>query len=123
MGFGPLVDAAWLAAHLREPDLLAVDIRWYLDGRSGRAAYDAGHIPGAVFLDLDEITGEGRGRHPLPSTERFQAAMRRIGVRDASRVLAYDDVSGSVAARLWWLLDLFGHRAAAVLDGGIRAWA
>lgn len=97
-------------------------MRWYLDGRSGRRVYEAGHIPGAVYVDLEAITGEGPGRHPLPEAGRFQAEMRRAGVGDSTLVVAYDDASGSVAARLWWLLRLFGHARAAVLDGGIQAW-
>jgi thiosulfate/3-mercaptopyruvate sulfurtransferase len=79
----PLVDGGWLLEHLGEPDLRVIDLRWYLDGRSGRAAYEAGHIPGASFVDLDrEITGRirGQGRHPLPAREDFELAMRRAGV-------------------------------------------
>ena len=122
MKFGPLVDADWLAAHAADPGLRIVDIRWYLDGRSGLAAYRWGHIPGAVFVDLEAITGEGPGRHPLPPPATFEEEMRRVGIDGSSRVVAYDDAGGSVAARLWWLLRLFGHEAAAVLDGGIQAW-
>jgi len=123
MGFGPIVAPEWLRQHLGEPGLAVVDLRWYLDGRSGRAAYDSGHIPGAVFVDLDDICGEeGAGRHPLPTKERFQAAVRRAGIGNGDRVVAYDDAGGSVAGRLWWLLRSFGHGAAAVLDGGIQAW-
>lgn len=119
---GPLVDAAWLAAHLDDPDLRLIDFRWYLDG-DGRAAYAAGHIPGAVFVDMDDVTApSGTGRHPIPSAARFAAAMRTAGVSAATRVVVYDDAAGSIAARLWWLLRHFGHAAAAVLDGGLQAW-
>ena len=122
---GPLVDASWLAANLDEPDVVVADVRWYIDGRSGEAAYDAGHVPGAVFVDLDaDLAGSpsaGPGRHPLPSPEHFAAAMVRCGISDASTVIAYDDAGGSIAARLWWMLTTTGHRAA-VLDGGISAW-
>jgi thiosulfate/3-mercaptopyruvate sulfurtransferase len=103
-----------------------IDFRWYLDGRSGRAAYDSGHVPGAVFVDLDgEVTGHhaGAGRHPLPGRLQFQHSMRRAGVRRESRVVVYDDLGGFSAARLWWLLRFFGHPAVAVLDGGLQAWA
>jgi thiosulfate/3-mercaptopyruvate sulfurtransferase len=103
-----------------------VDFRWYLDGRSGRAAYDGGHIPGAVFVDLDrEVTGHdpGRGRHPLPSQQEFEVAMRSAGVRRDSRVVVYDDQGGFSAGRLWWLLRYFGHQDVAVLDGGLEAWS
>lgn len=124
MDFGPLVSAGWLADNRAAPDVRVIDVRWYLDGRSGRDAYLAGHIPGASFVDLDaEITGrEGPGRHPLPTTEQFQAAMRRADVDRDSRVVAYDDSGGMSAGRLWWLLRWFGHRDVAVLDGGIGAW-
>ncbi len=122
--FGPLIDAAWLADHREEPDVRVIDFRWYLDGRSGRAAYDAGHVPGAAFVYLEEVTGHasGAGRHPLPDGPAFERAMRAAGVGRGSRVVAYDDQGGYTAARLWWLLRYFGHDAAAVLDGGIQGW-
>src|SRR5438270_11064382 len=121
---GPIVSAEWLRRHVPDAALRIIDIRWYLDGRSGKAAYDSGHIPGAVFVDLDrDISGEhGAGRHPLPGREQFEAAMRRVGVDNGDMVVAYDDASGSIAGRLWWLLRAFGHVRAAVLDGGIQAW-
>jgi thiosulfate/3-mercaptopyruvate sulfurtransferase len=120
----PVVDATWLASRL--DDVRVVDVRWYLDGRSGHDAYLAGHIPGAVWVDLDrELSdppgGDHPGRHPLPSPERFAAAMSRAGVGDTTPVVAYDDAGGSVAARLWWLLHLLEHPVA-VLDGGLAAW-
>lgn len=120
--FGPLVSAEWLHDHLGEPDLRVIDFRWYLSGKNGRAEYVKGHIPGAVFVDLDNVTGDGYGRHPLPSRGQFEAAMRTAGVSDRTRVVVYDDVGGSVAARLWFLLRWFGHAAQAVLDGGVKAW-
>jgi thiosulfate/3-mercaptopyruvate sulfurtransferase len=102
-----------------------VDVRWYL-GRpgDGRRAYDVGHIPGAIFLDVDTdlVAPTGRGRHPLPSPTDFADRLARAGIGDADLVVAYDDVGGWVAARLWWMLDDLGHRASAVLDGGIWAW-
>lgn len=122
-GFGPLVSAPWLAAHLAEVRI--VDVRWYLDGRSGRAAYEAGHLPGAVWLDIDtelsEPASPQAGRHPLPSPERFAAALGGVGIAPGTPVVAYDDAGGSIAARLWWLLDALGEPAA-VLDGGLGAW-
>ena len=121
--FGPLVDAAWLSDHIDE--VVVADVRWYLDGRSGRAAYEAGHLPGAVFVDLDTVlaarAGHGPGRHPLPDLDVFAAAMGALGIGDDTGVVAYDDASGSVAARLWWMLRATGHEVA-VLDGGIQAW-
>ncbi len=120
----PLVSADWLRLHLNDPPVLVIDLRWYLDGRSGRDAYAQGHIPGAIFVDLErEITApRGPGRHPIPAPAQFGAAMRRAGVSHDSRVIVYDDQGGSIAARLWWLLRFYGHPAAAVLDGGLHAW-
>ena len=120
-----IVSPEWLSTHLGEQDLVVADCRWYIDGRSGEAAYDAGHIPGSVYIDVDRhLAGSpvvGPGRHPLPSPEHFAAAMGQLGIGDDTIVIAYDDSSGSVAARLWWMLTITGHRAA-VLDGGISAW-
>ena len=81
-------------------------------------------MPGAVFVDLNAISGHepGRGRHPLPDAALFQARMREAGVSRDSAVVVYDDAGGAVAARLWWMLRYFGHERAAVLDGGIQAW-
>jgi thiosulfate/3-mercaptopyruvate sulfurtransferase len=122
-GFGPVVSPEWLHEHIGERDLRVVDFRWYLDGRQGRPAYLAGHIPGAVFVDLEAVTGNTRaGRHPLPAGPQFEDEMRWAGIGPDTRVVAYDDLGGSIAARLWFLLGWFGHRAQAVLDGGIQAW-
>ena len=125
MEFGPLVDAAWLRAHLHDPDLRVIDFRWYLLGGKGRDEYERGHIPRAVFVDLEAVTGdEGGGRHPLPSARLFTEEMRRAGVSSDTRVVVYDDSTASpTATRLWFMLGLFGHRAQAVLDGGLQAWA
>lgn len=124
MGFGPLVDASWLRDHVHDPDLRVIDFRWYLLGRSGRDEYSTGHIPGAVFVDLEAVTGkEGGGRHPLPPPQQFEAEMRRAGVSTGTRVVVYDDATAApTASRLWFLLGFFGHRAQAVLDGGLQAW-
>ena len=119
----PIVDVTWLEANLGE--VVLTDVRWYLDGRSGRAAYDAGHLPGAVFVDLDaQLAAHGdptEGRHPLPAPEAFAAAMGSLGIGDDDMVIAYDDAGGVIAARLVWMLRATGH-AAALLDGGIAAW-
>ncbi len=123
MSFGPLVSGTWLAAHLHQ--VRVVDVRWYLDGRSGRAAYESGHLPGAVWLDVDtdlsEPASAQAGRHPLPSPPRLAAALGRVGIRARDRVVAYDDTGGSTAARLWYLLWVL-NRPVAVLDGGLDAW-
>jgi thiosulfate/3-mercaptopyruvate sulfurtransferase len=127
MTTGPLVTPEWLAPRIGDRRTVVVDVRWYLQGKRGIDEYRAGHLPGAHFLDVDldlsSAPGPGRpGRHPLPSPEMFAAALARIGVREESIVVAYDDAGGAQAARLWWLLRYFGHDIARVLDGGIQAW-
>lgn len=121
--FGPLVDGQWLAEH--RDDVRVVDVRWYLGGPPGRDAYLAGHIPGAVFLDVDTELSEpattADGRHPLATPERFAAALGRAGIGAGVPVVAYDDRGGSIAARLWWMLHVLGEPVA-VLDGGLTAW-
>ena len=105
--------------------LRVVDVRWYLGKPgAGRMAYDVGHIPDALFLDLDvHLTGaDGPGRHPLPSAVDFRSSLERAGIGSAHQVVAYDDVGGWVAARLWWMLDNLGHQRVSVLDGGYPAW-
>jgi len=120
---GPLAGAGWLRQHAHDHDLRVIDFRWYLQGRNGHDEYLRGHIPGAVFVDLEAVTGkEGGGRHPLPTAPQFEQEMRRAGVGDATAVVVYDDAGGSIAARLWFLLEWFGHRAQFVLDGGLQAW-
>ena len=127
MSFGPLVGADWLREHLHDPEVRVIDFRWYVLGRNGLDEYARGHIPGAVFVDLEAVSGprddNARGRHPLPTAEQFEAEMQRAGVAGPTRVVAYDDVGGSIASRLWFLLGWFGHGAQAVLDGGLQAWA
>ena len=120
----------WLAQHLDDPALRVVDVRWYLDAaRKGGDAYAAGHVPGAVFLDVDadlSAPGGGRGRavgrHPWPSEEQVRRVMGRAGIGRGTRVVAYDDQGGAVAARLWYVLRAHGHDDVAVLDGGIAKW-
>jgi thiosulfate/3-mercaptopyruvate sulfurtransferase len=123
----PLVDASWLAAHVDDPRVRIVDVRWYLAGKRGRDEYARGHIPGAVFVDLDRDLAapahpRGPGRHPLPSAADFAAVLARLGVERDTLVVAYDDAGGATAARLWWLLGWFGHGGGRVLDGGLGAW-
>ncbi len=124
MGAGPLVDAGWLSEHSGDPGVVVADARWYADG-SGRSTYEAGHIPGAVFVDVDTDLSAPKtptaGRHPLPTPESFAEAMSRAGIGDDSFVIAYDDAGGSSAARLWWMLDVTGHPVG-LLDGGVAAW-
>jgi thiosulfate/3-mercaptopyruvate sulfurtransferase len=119
----PIIDHAWLAAH--RSDVVLADVRFYLDGSSPRAAYEAGHLPGAVYIDLERwLAGPAspaEGRHPLPTPETFAAGMTACGIGDRSVVVAYDDAGGVIAARLVWMLRALG-RDAALLDGGLAAW-
>lgn len=121
-----LVDAAALAAELgsdRPPVL--IDVRWSLAGPPGREVFAQGHVPGAVYVDLDADLADppGRGgRHPLPDPARFAAAMRRAGVTLDRPVVVMDGREGSVAARAWWLLRHHGHDDVRLLDGGLAAW-
>ncbi|ADI06396.1 thiosulfate sulfurtransferase [Streptomyces bingchenggensis BCW-1] len=107
-----------------QPPLL-LDVRYQLGGPPGRPVYEAGHLPGAVYVDLEaELAGPAgaAGRHPLPDLSIFAAAMRRAGVRADRRVVAYDGGQGWAAARAWWLLRWAGHPSVRVLDGGLAAW-
>jgi thiosulfate/3-mercaptopyruvate sulfurtransferase len=120
----PFVDIDWVEAH-RE-DVVLADCRWYLDGSLGSDAYAAGHVPGAVFVDLEtaltrEADPVAAGRHPLAAPAEFAAAMGALGIGDDDTVIAYDDAGGVIAARLVWMLRATGHEAA-LLDGGLAAW-
>ena len=123
--FGPIVSVEWLTAHLDDPDLVVVDVRWSLDAGPKRADFERRHIASAVFADLDvdlsSPASTDAGRHPLPAAASFADAMGRLGISDTTKVVAYDDAGGLVASRLWWMLDALG-RPAAVLDGGFPAW-
>ncbi len=118
-----IVDADFVAAH---PEAVLADVRWYLDGRDGRESYEAGHLPGAVWVDLDRQLAAHdlaptEGRHPLPSPRDFAAAMTELGIGDDTIVVAYDDTGGLTAGRLVVMLRMLG-RDAALLDGGLAAW-
>lgn len=136
-----LVDVDSLAARMRaEPVRLVdaratastalrlVDARFSLaDAQAGAAQYAAGHLPGAVYADLNrdlsDLEKTGHGRHPLPDSATFAATLGRWGIGPQTQVVVYDAADGSMAAaRLWWLLRLIGHRNVAVLDGGLAAW-
>jgi thiosulfate/3-mercaptopyruvate sulfurtransferase len=122
----PLVDVAWLVRNLDNPRVRVVDVRWYLSGKRGEDEYVRGHLPGAVFVDLDrELAaprGSGPGRHPLPSVADFAAVLARLGITRDTILVAYDDAGGAIAARFWWLLRWVGHAGGRVLDGGLPAW-
>jgi thiosulfate/3-mercaptopyruvate sulfurtransferase len=102
------------------------DLRWDLiDPDKGRATYESGHIPGAVFVDLERDLSASpgiNGRHPLPDVADFAAVLGRIGIAPGSHVVVYDDAGGRIAARLWWMLRAIGHEKVQVLDGGYQAW-
>jgi len=124
----PLVQPSELAEHQPHADLVIVDCRHQLTRPgAGLAAYHAGHIPGAAHVDLDRDLsrrpGPMDGRHPLPSPESFAATLGGLGISNRSFVVAYDDVGGAMAARLWWMLRWVGHDMVSVLDGGIQAWS
>jgi thiosulfate/3-mercaptopyruvate sulfurtransferase len=119
----PFVDVEWCED--RHERIVLADVRWYLDGSSGRSAYDAGHIPGAVFIDVDRwLSGAASreaGRNPLPDPRVFAEGMSQAGISEADTVVAYDDAGGVIAARLVWMLRSTGHRAA-ILDGGLATY-
>ncbi|WP_112263437.1 sulfurtransferase [Lentzea terrae] len=122
----PLITPEALADALSaRPATVVLDVRWRLGGPPGRQDYEVSHVPGAVYVDLDtELSappGVG-GRHPLPDPQLLQDVLRRAGVREGGRVVAYDAGDGSVAARVWWLLRWAGYGEVAVLDGGFAAW-
>ncbi len=120
-----LVSTGWLAEHLKDPDLRVLDASWYLPdmGRDGRAEYDAAHIPGARFFDIDEISDlRSDLPHMAPPPEKFISRMRAMGVGDGHQVVIYDGAGMFSAARVWWLFRLMGKTDVAVLDGGFPKW-
>lgn len=124
---GILITADELAEALdsQHPPVV-LDVRWRLDRPDGRPDYLAGHIPGAVYVDLDrELAAHGAptdGRHPLPSVEQLQESARRWGIDDGDSVVVYDDLKSMSAARAWWLLTYAGIADVRMLDGALRAW-
>ncbi|MEW6777110.1 MAG: sulfurtransferase [Bdellovibrionota bacterium] len=123
----PLVSASALFENLRYPSLRICDVRWYLSKeKRGIDEYRRGHLPGAVFVDLDQdLCGplsRKSGRHPWPSPLLAAERLSRLGISSDTFVACYDDASGSVAGRLWFLLKWLGHDRATVLDGGITRW-
>ena len=125
MDRSPLIEPAELAKRLGEPGLRIVDTRAAIsEPGEGHRRYLEAHIPGAVFADLDlDLSGEsGPGRHPLPTPEQFASTLGRLGIGPETLVVAYDDSGGSIASRLWWMLESIGHAEVAVLHGGWQAW-
>ena len=120
-----LVSTDWLARHMGSPDLRVIDASWYLPaaGRDARAEYDAAHIPGARFFDIDEIADSKSDLpHMAPPPEKFVSRMRAMGIGDGHQVVVYDGAGLLSAARVWWLFRLMGKTDIAVLDGGLPKW-
>lgn len=120
-----LVSTQWLAEHLKNPDLRLIDASWYLPGtpRDPRAEYEAAHIPGARFVDIDDLC-DNRSElpHMVPPVEKFMSRMRALGIGDGHQVVIYDGAGIYSAARIWWLFRLMGKTDVAVLDGGLPKW-
>ncbi|CAM4449247.1 thiosulfate/3-mercaptopyruvate sulfurtransferase [Paenibacillus endophyticus] len=122
-----MVSPKWLLARMYESDIVIVDCR-FLMGKpdAGRELYEVSHIPGAVYLDLEKDlsapVGEHGGRHPLPDIFECTVALSRVGIRNETRVVAYDDQGGAMASRLWWLLKYLGHEQVFMMDEGFTAW-
>ncbi|WP_135551868.1 sulfurtransferase [Paenibacillus cymbidii] len=124
---GAIVSKRWLLARMFEPDIVIVDCRFQLGEReAGYEAYLEAHIPGAVYLDLERDlsgpVGPFGGRQPLPDRDAFVQTVRKAGIGNDSRVVAYDDQGGAMAARFWWMLRYLGHEAVFVLDEGFQSW-
>jgi len=122
----PLVSTSWLTEHLGEPDLVVVDASWYLPAmaRDARGEYAAGHIPGAIFWDLDALSDSDTPLpHMLPDPQTLGRAIGQLGISSRDRVVVYDGSGANLsAARIWWTLRVAGHDAVAVLDGGLGRW-
>lgn len=120
-----LVSTDWLAQHLNDPDLRIIDASWHMPdaGRDGQAEYDAAHIPGARFFDIDDIS-DGRSDlpHMAPPVEKFMSRMRAKGIGDGHQVVVYDSNGIFSAPRVWWTFRLMGKTDVAVLDGGLPKW-
>jgi thiosulfate/3-mercaptopyruvate sulfurtransferase len=120
-----LVSTTWLAAHLKDPDLRVIDASWFLPdvGHDGKTEYDAGHIPGARFFDIDDISDHrSELPHMVPPVEKFMSRMRKMGVGDGHQVVVYDGAGLFSAARVWWMFRLMSKMDVAVLDGGFPKW-
>ena len=119
------VSTKWLADHLADPDLVVIDASWHMPatGRSGAAEFEAAHIPGAGFFDLDGVSDHSTPLpHMLPNADDFAAAMSALGLSNSSKAVIYDGAGLFSAPRLWWMLRVFGFDNAAILDGGLPAW-
>ncbi|MCK0125976.1 3-mercaptopyruvate sulfurtransferase [Gelidibacter sp. F2691] len=120
-----LVSTDWLAKHLKDPDLRILDASWYMPdmGRDAKAEYNAAHIPGARYFDIDEIADlRSDLPHTMPPVEKFMSRVRAMGVGDGHQIVVYDGMGLFSAARVWWMFRLMGHKDIAVLDGGLPKW-
>lgn len=118
-----LVSTEWLAEELGASDLRVVDATYRADGRNAAAEYETAHIPGAVFMDLENLVDTSSDLpNTLPSAEKFASRMQSLGLGDGSRIVLYDDSPWKTAARAWWMLKLFGAHDVAILDGGLAKW-
>ncbi|MCA3555481.1 3-mercaptopyruvate sulfurtransferase [Aestuariivirga sp.] len=120
-----IVSTQWLADRLGSPDIAIIDASWHLPAanRDARKEFAEAHIPGAQFFDIDELSDTASSLpHMLPSAEKFSSRMRKMGIGDGKRVIAYDTAGLFSAARAWWMFKVFGHEDVAVLDGGLRKW-
>jgi thiosulfate/3-mercaptopyruvate sulfurtransferase len=120
-----LVSTEWLAAHLGDPQVRILDSSFKQPGitPTAREDYDVGHIPGAVFFDIDDVAEPGTGLpHMIPSPERFAAKMVERGIGNGDKIIVYDANGLSSAGRAWWMMRLFGHDNVALLDGGLPKW-
>lgn len=125
MSLDAVVGTEWLAAHLRDADLRVVDGTWHMPQlkRDARAEFEAAHVPGAAFFDIDAIADRGTTLpHMLPTAGEFAAAVGALGIGSGDRVIVYDTRGVVSAARVWWTFRAFGHDAVAVLDGGLKKW-
>lgn len=121
----PLVSTDWLAQHLDAPDIRIVDCSWFMpdDGRDAKAEYEAQHIRRAVFFDIDDIAdNDSQLPHMLPATIKFSARVRKLGLGDGLKIIAYDNNTFYASARVWWMFRAMGHEDVAVLDGGLGKW-
>ncbi|MFZ4110695.1 MAG: 3-mercaptopyruvate sulfurtransferase [Polymorphobacter sp.] len=121
----PLVTTEWLAAELGKTDIRVIDATLFLapHGRDARAEFESAHIPGAVFFDIDEVSDTTSPLpHMLPPPEKFASRMQALGLGDGSRIIVYDNSPLRSAARVWWMLTLFGAHEVAILDGGFAKW-
>lgn len=120
-----MVETEWLAAHLNSPDIVVLDGSLHLPttGRNAKAEYDAGHIPGALFFDIDAISDKSNPLpHMLPSTVQFASRMKKMGIGDGMRIIVYDADGLYSAARVWWMFRIMGHDDVRILNGGLKKW-